>query len=128
MGYHYTIEDSVFVYPDNQQRGIGKALLGALIEECRRIKYRTMVAVFGAGRDVLPGTFKLHVSFGFKEVGRLIGVGEKFGKTLDTPILQLDLRRDTQTTIPLLFPSHLTYSQRKKRPLNTNTHTHIPPY
>jgi len=50
-----------------------------------------MVAVFGSGRDVLPGTFKLHEIFGFREVGRLLGVGEKFGQRLDTPILQLDL-------------------------------------
>ena len=52
-----------------------------------------MIAVFGSGTNELEGTFKLHESFGFREVGRLIGAGEKFGKILDTPILQLDLQK-----------------------------------
>src|SRR5271155_3050119 len=90
-GYNRTIEDSIFIHPDHQQCGLGKMLLGALIDECKRLEYRRMIAVFGSGRDELPATFKLHEDFGFKEVGRLTGVGEKFGKILDTPILQLDL-------------------------------------
>ena len=91
-GYDSTIEDSIFIHPDYQKMGLGKLLLGALIDECKRLEYRVMVAIFGSGRDELPGTFKLHEGFGFREAGRLIGVGEKFGKVLDTPILQLDLR------------------------------------
>jgi phosphinothricin acetyltransferase len=55
------------------------------------VGYRRLIAVFGSGIDDLPGTFRLHKSFGFKEVGRLTGVGEKFGRILDTPIFQLDL-------------------------------------
>jgi len=90
-GYHGTIEDSVFIHPEFQKMGLGKRLLEALVDECRQLEYRVMVAIFGSGREVLPGTFKLHESFGFREVGRLIGVGEKFGQILDTPILQLDL-------------------------------------
>ena len=90
-GYRYTIEDSIFIHPDYQRQGLGRLLLGALIQECKRLQYRRLIAIFGAGRDVLPGTFKLHESFGFKEVGRLTGVGEKFGQMLDTPLLQLDL-------------------------------------
>ena len=90
-GYHGTIEESIFIHPEHQQKGLGKLLLGTLIDECKRLEYRVMVAVLGSGRDVLPGTFKLHESFGFREVGRLLGVGEKFGRLLDTPILQLDL-------------------------------------
>ena len=92
QGYNNTIEDSIFIHPDYRQEGLGKKLLGAVVDECRRLGYRRLIAVFGAGRDVLPGTFKLHESFGFVEVGRLTGVGEKFGQSLDTPILQLNLR------------------------------------
>ena len=97
--YHKTIEDSIFIHPDHQKRGLGKMLLGALVDECKRLEYRTLIAIFGAGRDVLPGTFKLHESFGFKEVGRLIGVGEKFGRVLDTPIMQLDLTKNKKQRI-----------------------------
>ena len=91
-GYHNTIEDSIFIHPDHTRKGLGKKLLGAVVDECRRLGYRRLIAIFGAGRDVLPGTFKLHESFGFVEVGRLTGVGEKFGQSLDTPILQLNLK------------------------------------
>src|SRR5579859_841594 len=87
-GYHYTIEDSIFIH---HKQGLGKLLLGALIDECKRVKYSTMIAIFGSRREDLPGTFKLHESFGFVEVGRLKNVGYKFGRMLDTPILQLDL-------------------------------------
>jgi L-amino acid N-acyltransferase YncA len=90
-GYSHTIEDSIFIHPEYRQRGLGRKLLGALIEECKRLGYRRLIAIFGSERDELPGTFKLHEGFGFREVGRLIGVGEKFGRSLDTPILQLDL-------------------------------------
>jgi L-amino acid N-acyltransferase YncA len=97
-GYRNTIEDSIFIHPEHQQQGLGKKLLGVLIDECKKLEYRTMIAIFGAGRDVLPGTFKLHEAFGFKEMGRLIGVGEKFGQILDTPILQLQLTSEYRHT------------------------------
>jgi len=90
-GYSHVIEDSIFIHPDHLHKGWGRTLLGRLIIECRGQRYKWMIAEFGAGRDELPGTFKLHEGFGFREVGRLLGVGEKFGRTLDTPILQLDL-------------------------------------
>lgn len=90
-GYNHVIEDSIFIHPDHVKRGLGRTLLGTLIRECKAQGYKRLIAVFGAGREELPGTFKLHESFGFREVGRLLGVGEKFGRTLDTPILQLDL-------------------------------------
>ena len=92
-GYANTIEDTIFIRDDYHQCGIGSKLLGALVEECRRVGYRRLIAVFGSDREELPGTFRLHEKFGFKEVGRLTGVGEKFGRTLDTPILQLNLRK-----------------------------------
>ena len=90
-GYHCTVEDNIFIQPEYQKMGLGKQLLGVLIDERKRLEYPVMTAIFGAGRDVLRGTFKLDEGYGFREVGRLIGVGEKFGHFLDTPILQQDL-------------------------------------
>jgi L-amino acid N-acyltransferase YncA len=98
-GYQNTIENSIFIHHDYQKRGLGRLLLGALVEECRRLEYRVMVAILGAGKELLPGTWVLHEGIGFREVGRLVGVGEKFGMILDTPILQLDLTTTTANSI-----------------------------
>ena len=91
-GYRGTIEESIFVHHEYQQRGIGSKLLDILVKECRRLEYRRLIAVLGSDREDLPGSFKLHERTGFREVGRLTGVGEKFGRSLDTPMLQLNLK------------------------------------
>ena len=96
-GYRYTVEDTIFIHHEYNRQGLGRLLLGALVDECQRLGYLRMIAVFGSGREDLPGTFKLHESFGFREVGRLTAVGEKFGRWLDTPIFQLDLTSTTTT-------------------------------
>src|SRR3546814_4471146 len=53
--YRYALEDSVYVLPGGGGRGIGSALLGALIERCTALGYRQMIAVIGdsanAGRS-----------------------------------------------------------------------------
>jgi phosphinothricin acetyltransferase len=105
-GYNHVIEDSIFIHPDHLQKGLGRTLLGTLIEACKVQGYKRMIAVFGAGREELPGTFRLHEGFGFREVGRLLGVGEKFGRTLDTPILQLDLDAEFDESQPLTALRH----------------------
>ncbi|MFL6722176.1 MAG: GNAT family N-acetyltransferase [Sphingomonas sp.] len=87
-GYRYTCEDSVYVHPDSLRRGIGKALLGTLIERAGAFGFRQMVAVIGGAE---PGSIALHSSCGFVEAGRLKAVGFKHGRWLDSVYLQLEL-------------------------------------
>ena len=85
-GYRLTVEHSVYVASDRQGRGIGRALLTALIERARRAGKHAMIAGIEGGN---AGSIALHTSLGFVEVGRLPQVGAKFGRWLDLVFLQL---------------------------------------
>ena len=84
--YGFTIEDSVYVADGLGGQGIGSALLGELIARCERGPWRQMVAVVGDSAN--SGSIALHKRFGFELVGTLRSVGFKFGRWVDTPILQ----------------------------------------
>jgi phosphinothricin acetyltransferase len=84
--YRYTVEDSVYVAPDQVGRGVGRALLGCMIELCEAAGYRQMVAVIG-DRGNGP-SIGLHAALGFAQVGLLPSVGLKFGRWVDIVIMQ----------------------------------------
>ena len=84
--YRFTVEDSVYVAEAARGRGVGSALLGALIERCERGPWRQMLAVVGDSANA--GSIRLHRRFGFEPVGVIKSVGWKFGRWVDTPILQ----------------------------------------
>ena len=86
--YRFTAEDSIYVHPDKMGRGIGKALLVALVERSAAYGFRTIIAVIGGAESRSIG---LHASCGFAEVGRLNGVGFKFGCWLDSVYMQREL-------------------------------------
>lgn len=87
--YRHTVENSVYVAPEAQRRGAGRALLAALIERCTGLGYRQMVAVIGDSAN-LP-SIRLHEALGFDVVGRLPSIGYKFGRWVDCVILQRPL-------------------------------------
>ena len=84
--YRFTVEDSVYVADGMRGRGIGTALLKALIERCEAGPWRQMIAVIGDSANA--GSIALHRRFGFERVGVLQSVGYKFGRWVDAPILQ----------------------------------------
>ncbi len=84
--YRFTIEDSIYIDAAETGRGIGRALLSALIERCTAQGYRQMVAVIG-GADQWP-SIRLHAALGFTHVGLLPAVGFKFGGWIDTVLMQ----------------------------------------
>ena len=86
--YRFTAEDSIYVDAHRSRLGIGKALLKALLERSAERGFRTMVAVVGGAE---PASIALHAGLGFVEVGRLRGVGFKFGRWLDSVYMQRDL-------------------------------------
>lgn len=87
-GYRFTVEHSIYVDQMRHREGIGRALLGALIDRARKGGKHTMVAGIEAGN---AGSIALHLALGFHEVGRLPQVAEKFGRWLDLAFFQLRL-------------------------------------
>ena len=87
--YHWTLEDSVYVLPGEGGRGIGSALLGAVVERCTALGYRQMIAVIGNSAN--EGSIRLHARHGFRHCGTLKAVGFKHGRWLDTVFMQLPL-------------------------------------
>jgi L-amino acid N-acyltransferase YncA len=87
--YDATCEDSIYVAPDAQGRGVARALLGALIERCRAAGLREMLAVIGDSHN--HASIGLHKAHGFADAGLLRRVGHKFGRDLDVVILQKSL-------------------------------------
>ena len=84
--YRFTVENSVYVAPDNHRRGIGKALLLALIEACTELGFRQMIAVIGDSNQA--ASIGVHRACGFSDAGNLRSIGWKFGRWLDTPLMQ----------------------------------------
>lgn len=98
-GYQYTSENSIYVAAEARGRGVGKALLGPLIESARQIGLRAIIAVIDAEN---AHSVKLHAGFGFVEVGRFKSVGFKFGRWLDVVYMELLLPEPAaaQTRLP----------------------------
>jgi L-amino acid N-acyltransferase YncA len=84
--YRFTVEDSVYVHADAMGRGIGRALLAALIRQCEQAGARQMLAVIGDGGNT--ASIRLHAAAGFAPAGTLSSVGYKFGRWLDVVIMQ----------------------------------------
>jgi L-amino acid N-acyltransferase len=87
-GYRHTVEDSVYLAPEHQGKGFGRALLTALIEQARAAGHHVMLADIESGNSA---SIRLHESLGFVEVGHLREIGTKFDRWLDLTILQLNL-------------------------------------
>ncbi|MGV9195130.1 N-acetyltransferase family protein [Microbacterium sp. MC2] len=90
-GYRYTVESSIYLGQAATGKGLGRALLEALIAACEQRGIRQIVAVVSdKGADA---SIALHKRLGFVEVGRMGRVGFKFGRWLGTVYLQKSLKR-----------------------------------
>jgi phosphinothricin acetyltransferase len=87
--YRATVEDSVYVAPWAVGRGCGTELLAALLDACRVIGVREVIAVIADSDD--PASVHLHHRFGFVDAGRLTRVGYKHDRFVDTILLQCSL-------------------------------------
>jgi phosphinothricin acetyltransferase len=84
--YRFTVENSVYVRHDAVGRGIGRALLAALIARCERLEIHQIVAVIGDSAN--HASIGLHAALGFEQVGLLPEVGFKFGRWVDSVLMQ----------------------------------------
>ena len=85
-GYRYTLEDSIYVAQDAQRGGIGRSLLNTLIGRAEALGYRQMIAVIGDSANA--PSIGLHTAAGFEAVGIYRNVGFKFGRWLDSVLMQ----------------------------------------
>ena len=87
--YHWTVEDSIYIAPQAHRRGIGRALLDRLIAESEAGGFRQMIAVIGDSANA--ASIELHRAAGFRMVGTFDNVGFKFGRWLDSVLMQRPL-------------------------------------
>ena len=95
--YRFTVENSIYLAPAVQHRGIGTLLLQRLITETETRGYRQMIAVIGDSANA--GSIGVHSKFGFRMIGTHPNVGFKFGRWLDTVMMQRALG-DGANTLP----------------------------
>jgi phosphinothricin acetyltransferase len=95
--YRFSVEDSVYLDPAVTGRGIGRLLLSAIIDGATAAGKRQMLAVIGDSAN--RASIALHFRLGFTEVGTFRAVGFKFGRWVDTVLMQRALG-DGDTALP----------------------------
>lgn len=87
--YQWTAETGIYVAPASQRRGVGRRLYAALIDECRRCGFHSLV-----GGVTLPNepSVRLHESMGFVKIGQFADAGWKFDAWHGVGFWQLMLR------------------------------------
>jgi phosphinothricin acetyltransferase len=83
--YRFAIENSIYVAPEAAGRGVGSALLPALLARCERAGFRLVVAVIGDSGNA--ASIGLHARFGFTRAGLLPAVGWKHGRWVDSVLM-----------------------------------------
>ncbi|CAN7450193.1 GNAT family N-acetyltransferase [Phenylobacterium sp. LjRoot219] len=84
--YRYTVEDSVYIAPDATGRGLGRALLSAVLTACEAMGLRQALAVIGDSENA--ASIGLHRALGFEPAGVGRNVGYKHGRWVDIVWMQ----------------------------------------
>lgn len=87
--YRFSAEDSIYMAPDAQSRGLGRALLAELMAQAELAGVRKLIAVIGDSANV--GSVGVHRSVGFSHVGTLKSCGWKFDRWLDVVMMDKSL-------------------------------------
>ncbi len=85
-GYRFTVEDSVYVAPGAHGKGIGRHLLGEVVARAEALGRLQMLAIIGDSGNA--ASIALHEALGFRRIGTMQSVGFKFGRWVDTVIMQ----------------------------------------
>ncbi len=86
--YAGTMEVTIYLHHEAVGRGTGSTLLAELIRRCRKKGVHTLVSIITDGNEASE---VMHRRLGFECVGRLLGVGYKFGKYIGDAYYQLML-------------------------------------
>jgi phosphinothricin acetyltransferase len=87
--YAHTFEDSVYVAPNAMGRGVGAALLTALLSQLDAMKIREVLALIGDSANT--ASVRVHARTGFRQIGVMTDVGFKHGRWLDVVLMQRTL-------------------------------------
>lgn len=87
--YRYSLEDAIYVEPGFEGRGLGRALLGAVIARCEALGYRRLLAIIGDSGN--RPSIALHERLGFRQCGLIPSVGFKLGRWVDTVVMERPL-------------------------------------
>ena len=83
--YRYSAENSIYVAPEAQRRGVARALLAELLRQAETTGVRRMIAVIGDSANA--GSIGVHRALGFQPAGVLPNCGWKFGRWLDVVLM-----------------------------------------
>lgn len=87
-GFRATVENSIYVIPEAQGKGVARALMAALVDRARACGKHVMIA---AVHDDNTASMQLHQALGFRTTGVLHEAGQKFGKWVNLVFLELRL-------------------------------------
>lgn len=87
--YRFSVEDSIYLAPDQQGKGLGRLLLTELLARCEAVGIRKVMAVIGDSANA--GSVGVHRALGFTQVGVVESCGWKFGAWRDIVIMQKTL-------------------------------------
>ena len=87
--YRYSVEDSIYLAPDRQGKGLGRLLLSDLLLRCEAAGIRKVMAISGDSANA--GSVGLHRALGFTQVGIVESCGWKMGAWRDIVIMQKTL-------------------------------------
>lgn len=97
--YRFSAEDSIYLAPNVQGKGLGRALLAELTVAAERAGVRKLIAVIGDSANA--GSIGVHAALGFSTVGVLASCGWKFDRWLDVVLMEKSLGQGS-TTPPAL--------------------------
>ena len=97
--YRFSAEDSIYLHPQAQGQGLGRALQAELAAHAQTAGVRKLIAVIGDSANL--GSIGLHRSLGFREVGVLRSCGWKFGAWRDVVLMDMPLGAGDSTSAPM---------------------------
>ncbi len=93
--YRFTVEDSIYLEPGFQGKGLGRALLTRLIDDATTSGKRQMIAVIGDSANL--ASIGVHRALGFEMIGTFKAIGLKFGRWVNTVLMQRELGQGATT-------------------------------
>jgi L-amino acid N-acyltransferase YncA len=96
--YRFSVENSVYVQPAQHRSGIARLLMTELMTRCEIAGARQMIAVIGDSANA--GSVGLHLALGFRHIGTLQSTGWKFGRWLNTVLMQRSLGAGDAASAP----------------------------